>query len=288
MKSVKLAMAMSVMGFSAWAQDGKPVAPAPATPPAATPAPTAKPADLPSGKDVYEKYIAATGGREAYQKVKSRVTTMTMAVPAQNMKGDMVVKQVEGKLLAVITLAGLGEIKRGFDGTTAWESSPMTGTRIVTGPERAQLLLGTRLDGETRYEELYKSVECTGVEDVDGKAAYKVIATPKEGTPMVQFFDKESGLLVKSTMTQKSQMGELAVDNFITDYKPVDGVKVAHKTTTKVMGMEQILTIEKVENNTEIPASVFELPDDVKKLVEKQAAKPAEPKAEPKKDDSKK
>ena len=280
------ALAAAILALSASAQDGKPVAP-PATP---APATAAKPANLPSGKDVYEKYIAATGGKDAYQKVKSRITTMTMEIPAQKIKGDMSVKQVEGKLIAVINIPNIGEIKRGFDGTTAWETSPMMGTRVITGPEKAQLLLGTRLDGELRYEELYKTIECVGMEDVEGKPAYKVIATPKDGSPMVQFFDKESGLLVKSTITQKSQMGELNVDNFLTDYKKEDGVLIAHKTTTKVMGIEQVVMIDKIENNVEIPASAFDLPDDVKKLAEKQAAKPgdAPATAEPKKDEPKK
>jgi hypothetical protein len=67
------------------------------------------------------------------------------------------------------------------------------------------------------------------------------------------------------SMSASTPMGELPVTIVTSDYKDFDGVKVAARTVTKVMGQQQVMTIEKVEWN-DAEADDFALPAEIKAL----------------------
>ena len=65
-------------------------------------------------------------------------------------------------------------------------------------------------------------------------------------------------------------MRRIPIETFIGDYRSVDGLLlVPFKTRIFAMGQERILTLESVPNNGTILAELFELPTDVRALVEK-------------------
>jgi hypothetical protein len=67
-------------------------------------------------------------------------------------------------------------------------------------------------------------------------------------------------------------MGKIPVEMFSEDYRDVGGLLVAHKLTSKMMGMETIMTVLEMKNNAEIPEGQFSLPAEIKALVDKEAA----------------
>lgn len=228
----------------------------------------AKPS-LPAGSELVEKYITATGGREAYKKLTSRTSKGTYDIPAQAMKASITLSQQSpDKGLLQMEFPGLGEIKQGCDGETVWANDPMQGVRILTGGEREALIRQFRFDSDVEWQKYYKSAETLGVEDVNGKPAYKVKLTPAtaEGSETISYYDKESGLMVRMDTTMQSQMGNLAVVSNIGDYKEVDGIKIPMSTTQEVAGTKISLTLESVEHNKPIDAALLELPEEVKKL----------------------
>ncbi len=66
-----------------------------------------------------------------------------------------------------------------------------------------------RMDAELNWRDLFSKTETVGSENVEGRDCYKVVLTPKTGKPMTQYFDKQSGLMVKVVMTLKGPMGEI-------------------------------------------------------------------------------
>jgi len=251
-----------------------------ATAPAAADQPAA---DLPAAKVILEKYIEAIGGRAKLETIKSRQSTITMDIAAMGMKADISLLQAEGgKFLNISDIPSMGKVEQGSNGTTFWENSPMAGPRLLEGPELAMTRRTSALNAELNYEKLFKKIETVGIEAVNDRPHYKVALTPEEGAPMFQFFDKETGLMSKTAMTMQMQMGEMAVESFISDYREVDGVKLPFSTSQKVQGVEMKMTVKEVKNNVEIPADKFNLPADIKALTEKPKVAPAPP-TEPKK-----
>jgi hypothetical protein len=229
--------------------------------------------DLPKGEAILDKYVEVTGGKAAYAKVKSDVSTGEMTLGAMGLKGKLTsYGQAPDKRLVEITLEGIGKISEGSNGEVAWSHSAMQGPRLKEGEEKTEALLQGKHGADAQWRDLY-SAQTAGVETVEGKECYKVTLTPKTGRPHTRWYDKQSGLLVKMAMTPKTPMGEISVESVLSDYKKVGELLVPHKVVTKMAGQEMGMTIDKVEQNVEIPKDKFEPPAEVKALMNKPAAK---------------
>lgn len=247
--------------------------------------------DLPKAEAIIDKYIEATGGKSAYEKRESLVITSTIEIAAQGIKGKATAYQTKAnKSYTAIEFEGIGKIEEGYDGKTAWETNPMMGPRVKEDDELELAIRSATFNGELQWKKLYKSAETVGMEDVEGKPAYKLKMTPNKGNDEFQFYDKESGLLVKNAAKLKTQMGEMPVETLFSEYTATEGVKAPHKIVQKIGGGMQTLniTIDKVEVNAKIDADRFDLPKEVKELVEKpKAEKKDDAKAAEKKDEKK-
>ena len=230
--------------------------------------------DLPKGDAILDKYVEVTGGKAAYSKLHSQVVTGTTEFKAMGMKGKMTVYTAEpDKHYSEMELAGIGKIQEGSNGDVVWSYSAMQGPHIKEGDERAESLLQGKFNAEVNWRDIFKSAETTGTDTIDGKTCYKVVLTPKQGPVMTRWFDKDSGFMVKSSMTSKTPMGEVQSETMYSDYRKEGDLTVAHKMNTKVATMELSMTVDSVQTNPEIPKDKFDPPDQVKALMKKPDAK---------------
>lgn len=224
---------------------------------------------LPTGEAVLAHYVEATGGRAAYEKMHAHIEKGSMSMPAQNMKGTMTMYESQpGKQVMVIEFQGIGKMEEGTDGTIAWSSSALQGARLKEGDEKAFALRSAM--GETKFldwKKIYKSVVTAGVEDVDGKPCYRVVLTPIAGKPETEYYEKESGLLVRQTAVAATPMGDVAVDARVSDYRKEGGVSMPHKIKQVLAGQTIEMTIDSVEINPEFAKDRFDPPADVKALI---------------------
>jgi hypothetical protein len=107
-------------------------------------------------------------------------------------------------------------------------------------------------------------VETVGTEDVGGRKTYKVAMHTPEGSVEHRYYDVETKLLLRTTLVEKSPMGEVPVDSLTSDYRKVGDILLSHKAVIKAMSMEQVLTLQKVEHNVTIDPGQFEVPSDVR------------------------
>jgi zinc protease len=226
--------------------------------------------DLPKAETILDKYVAATGGKAAYEKHHNQVAKGSFEMAAMGLKASMVSYHAEpDKSYTETDLGGMGKIREGSDGNVFWQTSAMMGPHIKEGPEKVQAELGARFNSELHWKDLYKEAKTTGTEKVDGKDCYDVVLTPNEGAPITQCYDKDSGLMVKQTMTVQSPMGEQTVNSFYTDYRKEGDVLLAHKLKSSVAGQEVTITFDSVTFDTTIPPETFAVPDEIKALVKK-------------------
>ncbi len=228
--------------------------------------------ELPKGDTILDKYVEATGGKAAYGKVHSDISTGAMEL--MGMKGKLISYGAEpNKRLVEIELEGVGKIQEGTNGDLAWSFSAMQGPRIKEGDERAEALMGARYNADAAWRDQYTSAETVGVETVAGKECYKVVLKRKTGSPVTRWFDKQSGLLVQSAQTAKSPMGEVETVTTLSDYRKEGDLLVAHKMEMQMGTMQMGMTIDSMKQNAEIPKDKFEPPDEVKALLKKPEAK---------------
>jgi outer membrane lipoprotein-sorting protein len=226
--------------------------------------------DLPKADTILDKNMEATGGKEAHQKVKNRVTKATIEISAAGLKGEITIyAAAPNKLYVVTELTGVGKIEEGSDGKVAWSVNPMTGPRIKDGTEKETALRRADFEGESNWRKHTKKAESKGEDTVDGKACYVIEITTDEGQTKTHYYDKSSYLLIKSSGTEKTPNGDIQIESIFSDFKKVDGITMPFKTKQSALGTEFTVTIDKVEHNVQIPDNRFDLPDDIKKLVGK-------------------
>jgi zinc protease len=225
---------------------------------------------LPTGEKVLDQYVEATGGKAAYEKIKNRVSKGTITIEGAGVSGKITIIEAEpNKTMASVDLGELGKQSEATDGKVAWEISGITGERLIEGDEKESAILDATFNGELNWKQKYTKVECTGVEDVDGKPAYKVVLTPKAGKPSTQYYDKASHLLVKQIGTKASPMGEITAEVYPSDYRKVDGILIPHKLKQKVLTQSIVITMSEIKQNVDLPADTFNVPDGIKELIEK-------------------
>ncbi len=228
--------------------------------------------EVPKADAILDKFVEATGGKAAYEKVKTRISSGTMEIVGAGVKGKITITQsAPDKGVMKVEMPQLGLTQQGASSSMAWEVNPITGARVLEGDEKANAIRSSSLESDYNWQKFFTKVESKGQEDVEGKPAYKVVLTPKEGNPTTNFYDKVSGLLVRSDTTIKGPMGEMPVSAFVSDYKDFDGVKLPLKIKQKVLSQEVLITLDKIEQNVDLPASTFDLPAEIKALTEKKS-----------------
>ncbi len=227
-------------------------------------------AALPKADVILDKFVEATGGKGAYDKVHTEKWTGTFELIGKGVKGAVTAYRSEpNKSVTVIELEGIGSIQDGTDGETAWTLSSLQGPRIKQGDERAVTMREASLRGAVDWRKMYKNAETTGVENVDDQPCYKVVLTPNEGKPETRYFDKKTNLLVKLTMQLASPMGEIPTETLVSDYKEQNGLTAPRKVHQKALGQEFLITINQVEYNVDMPKDRFDLPAEIKALAAK-------------------
>lgn len=225
---------------------------------------------LPPAKEVVDRYVQAIGGRDAVLRLRATRTLGTFEMPAAGIKGDVEVLSAQpGKMVTRITIPGLGEIRRGYDGTVSWSADPISGARVHEGRE----LQATRDQAQELYAvrdpSLFTSMETVERTEVGGAACYKVKLVWKSGRENHECYAVDSGLLVAMMDTQESPMGSVEVVSVASDYKEFNGVKQPTKLTIQAGGQEQVLTVTSVEVVTP-DAAAFNLPPEIAALVRQQ------------------
>lgn len=233
--------------------------------------------ELPSAEKVLGAYVDALGGMQAHKKIKSRRQTGTLTVSLAGQEMEMNLRSVSRApnhfKIEIDTPTGQTNIKV-FDGKHSWELDGPQGDQLHDEKMTEQTAATAGFYGPVEWESNYESVTTVAEEDVEGKPAYKVQAKTKSGREFIHWFDKESGLMVKSKSTVSIPgIGEVEVESFPSEYKTFDGIKLATRTRQVVKNIPNIGDItqtfefSKTEQNVDIAADAFAMPENIKEMM---------------------
>jgi len=229
-----------------------------------------KAAGLPPGDKILDKYVQATGGLKAYDKINNELTKMSMDIPAFGVKIDIVVYSARpDKLYSKAESPAIGSQERGTDGTVFWEKSTMSGSRILEGDELAEFKREAAFERLAYWRTSFDKAECVGLDTVNGSPCYKVVLTDKNGKTMTLSFDRKTNLIAKTASVVSTPQGSISVESLVSDYRKTGDFFVPFKSVMNVMGQERVMTTTSVEFNVAIPDSVFAVPGDIQELLKK-------------------
>jgi hypothetical protein len=220
--------------------------------------------------EVVEKYLAAIGGRAALGKLTSRTTigTITLSTPGGDVSGPVeIYNQAPNKSRTLIKLdlssfgAGQMTFDQRFDGSSGYVLDTLQGNRDITGNQLENMKNSSFPTPFLNHQELGATVALGGKEKVGEREAYVLIFTPKSGSVARQFIDAESYLPIKSVLKiNLPQVGDVEQTTEFSDYRDVDGVKVAFAVKATSAVQSSSVAISKVEHNVPIDAALFSKP----------------------------
>ena len=164
-------------------------------------------------------------------------------------------------------------IIQAFDGQTAWQATPATDNKPQAMlPSHANSLRNQgKFDGPLiGYEDDGYNLELIGQEEIEGQNTYHLKLTQADDSLRAAngdfithvYVDTASFLEMKITIQGDIEGNRFEVDLYPSDYKEIDGVKIAHTITTK-MGSKVMAkqVFNKIELNIDIPDSEFMMPN---------------------------
>ncbi|MDX1382612.1 MAG: hypothetical protein R3190_03155 [Thermoanaerobaculia bacterium] len=218
---------------------------------------------LPTPRALYARYVEAIGGEDAIRAHTSSVSKGKFKLAAMGVEGDLTIHAMAPNRMHMVIETPMGSMENGYDGKVAWSVNPFTGDEILEGSAAAQARAQADYYLPLNYAAHYPTSETVEETEFGGQAAYKVKLVDAEGGESVQYFAKDSSLIIGSEVTQQGPAGAAEVTITISDYQDFDGLMVATKQVMSVQGMDIENVIESVTYDG-LSEADFELPDSIK------------------------
>lgn len=233
---------------------------------AALAAPRVDAQDAPPASQVVARYVEAIGGEQAILSAQHRHFKGRMSMPAAGMTMEMEMWQSRpNRMLMVMNIPGLGEMKQGYDGEVAWSTNPMQGPRVIEGAELQQTIRQADFDANLRFEHLFPTMETVGRAEAQGRPCWRVRMVAENGDEAFGCFDVETGLLLGLTSRTESEMGTVESTIEFHDYRDFGGIRMPARTVMNVMGQQMEMQVVEIDTSP-IPASTYALPAEIQAL----------------------
>lgn len=228
---------------------------------------------LPNAEEIIERHIFESGGPEFYEMLHTQKITGTLVFVSRNLEGHMETWAADGgKYYQATDIPGMGRQEEGSDGVIAWDRSPSIGPRVR--PHSDTGTLGVTLDAAAMIEwrVLLDHVRTEAEEKVDGRDCYRVRMTPRDGSAdIIRWYERDDGLLYRSELEVKSDMGQLPVVMTYEQYRDVADVKWPSRVRISAPGQDTLFSVDEVELNEPVDSAVFQVPAEIRELAQKQA-----------------
>jgi outer membrane lipoprotein-sorting protein len=151
-----------------------------------------------------------------------------------------------------------------FDGNTVWMIHPMLGDgpQAITGPQAEMAKGDADFDSVLLdYKAKGHRIVLLGTQPINGKPAYHLKITKKNGLIQDYYLDVETGLEVRTgtTVERDGVRTELTTD--LSDYRTIDGLTMPFTMKQSMNGTQVAeVTIAKWEVNVPIDDELFKMP----------------------------
>lgn len=230
----------------------------------ATPARAAQ--DAPTVNSVLEKFVKASGGKAALEKISSRTIKGKLESQMIPLAADWrFYAKSPDKQLVEVDIPGLGKSEDAFDGQVAWSKSA-AGLRAKTGDELAKAKRDAQFMRELNFKTIFPNLICKGTQKLEGEEVnvleFKAAGDSKE----TFYFGKNTGLLLRQDSEFSTIQGKVTSKAAFSDYRAVDAVNFAHmiKGSLNMAGqeLEFTLKITEIKHNTKMEDSKFSKPSE--------------------------
>lgn len=227
--------------------------------------------------EVLAAHFETIGGEDAWRALESVSMTGTMQMVQMGFEAPfhMWFKSPNMTRLEFV-FQGMTGIQA-YDGETAWMVMPFMGVNEpepVPAEMQDQLKEQADLNPFLDWEDKGHQMELLSKEEAEGTTAYKIKLTRESGNVRYYYLDSDHFLPFKVAGKTTFQGQEVDTETILGDYKEVGAVVFAHSIESRQGGATtpgQIITIESVDIESEIPDSKFDMASEQPALTEEPA-----------------
>jgi hypothetical protein len=221
-----------------------------------------------SADELIAKMVEAYGGEANLRKHKSSVTTIELDLESQGMKGQGTISARAPNLAGSdMTFTALGkkvaQVVTFFDGNGGGEVMSFGPPDTYSGKRLDDIRNGADFYDVLNWKTNYKTITVKRIAKVGDEDAYVVEKRPEKGTLVTDYVSTKSFMLLKrdSLVVVETAGFELPQTQTFSDYRNVDGVMVAFKSTSSNVANGDItMRVLDVKFNLDIPDTVFKKP----------------------------
>ena len=213
-----------------------------------------------SADEIINDYLNAIGGRDKITQINSVHITGTFSVMGTDGDEDVIILNGKG-FKSTVAFNGQNVIQAVTD-KGGWMVNPFMGSSDpVALPQdqyaavKDQIYIGGVL---VNYKENGSQVQFTGMDTVDGKPAYKIEATSPDSLKTTFYIDSSTHYL---TQLVREFQGQTTTAKY-SDFRKTDfGNTMPYaEELTLPQGMQATSTVNKIEINTPVDATIFDMP----------------------------
>lgn len=232
--------------------------------------------NLPSAEDVVNKYIQAVGGADAIKKITSRVQKGTISFGQSQATAEVVSKAPNKRISTVITQNGPNITA--YDGHAGWMSGGNRPAHDMTTQENQAISFDATFYLPLELPKMFHQLRVVPGEKIGRIEVYQVLGTNPDQPPVRMFFDKVSGLLIRTVRYEESPLGRNPTQVDYSEYRENNGIKLPFQWTVARPRGRFTVQIADIQQNVPIDDSKFEKPAAAPATEQK----PAEQKPQPK------
>jgi photosynthetic reaction center cytochrome c subunit len=212
----------------------------------------------PTPDQLIEKYVQASGGSAAIEKITSRVMKGKIEFAGMSYSIDIYSKEPDERISFMHMPEG--DSVTAFNGHEGWMS--MTGRPVheIRGGELEEAAIDADLHFATHLKQMFSGMEAGGSEKVNDQPAYLFVGQREGKPPILLYFAQQSGLLLRMLRFTETALGRLPTQIDYADYRERDGVKVPYRWTLARPNGEFTVQIGELQQNVAIDDAKFAKP----------------------------
>jgi zinc protease len=211
-----------------------------------------------SANEVISKYIAAIGGEAELKKVTSIEELADFEVQGQKLAAN-IKQMVPNYESNEISMNGTVVMKDVFNGTAGSKSQ---------GPSKLSYTAAEVAEKKSKkgiFDQLYygadSKVDVAGTAKVGAADVYKLNVTTAGGQKKTEYYDVNSGFLVKEERSINQNGTDLVITTEFSDYRKAGNILLPYKMTQSVQtpagAQEFLITVKEVKINSGLKATDF-------------------------------
>jgi hypothetical protein len=223
------------------------------------------PSPGPSADQVLDRYIQAAGGADKL----AALTSYSAKGTYQGFDTDTTIVPVDlyakaPSLRSLVVHMASGDSFTNFDGRNGWYAGnerPLKMLQLPPGPDLEGMKLDADLSFPGRIKQILTNLRGGFPEaTIDDRDAYVIQGFTESRTSVKLFFDKQTGLLVRSVRFIPTPVGTVPVQIDYGDYRDAAGVKLPYQLTITWTNGRSVAKFTELHTNVSIENARFAQP----------------------------